>query len=133
MSAEVNRRILFIDDEELILFGLREYFTTLGFVVDSAMDYQEARGKIVPGRYRIVVADLRLSGSEGTEGLSIAAHVRDAAPGTGVILLSAFGSTEVEKEAARLGVDFFLHKPLALGELARFVAQVIRCRPELTR
>jgi CheY-like chemotaxis protein len=41
------------------------------------------------------------------------------------VLLTAYGSPEIEAEARRLGVDSFLHKPKPLTEVAEVVAGLL--------
>jgi len=119
-------RILFIDDQEVILFAMREYFTTLGYEVDCASELEEAEILIGQHAYALVVADLRLTGSSGTEGLEIVKTVRAYRPDTRVIMLTAYGSPEIEAEARRRGVDAFLHKPKPLAEVAQLASQLLK-------
>jgi DNA-binding response OmpR family regulator len=112
-------RILVVDDESAILFAMDEYFSARGYEVDCARGLEEAGARLQASRYEAVIADLRLTGSGGTEGLEVVERVRSHHPSTRVIILTAFGSPEVEREARRRGADAFLHKPVPLPELAR--------------
>jgi two-component system nitrogen regulation response regulator NtrX len=118
-------RILIIDDEEPIRFAVREYFQHSGYAVDCAQEAEEAEALLAHVRYDAVIADLRLTGIYRTEGLGIISSVRERCPWTRTVLLTAFGSPEVEREARRLGVDAFLHKPRPLAELAGVVAELL--------
>ena len=62
-------------------------------------------------------------------GLDLVAHVRQAYPKTRTVLLSAYGSSHVEQEAKRLGVDAFLHKPQPLAEIVKIVYGVVARPP----
>jgi DNA-binding response OmpR family regulator len=117
----VATRILIVDDEETILFALREYFTNFGYQVDCAREIEEAEALLAFVQYQVVMADLRLTGSHGAEGLEIIGYVRERCPWTRIILLTAYGSPEVEAEALRRGADAFLHKPKPLAEVARIL------------
>lgn len=121
-------RILIVDDEESILFAMREYFPTRGYRVDCARGLEEATVLLDTGPYSAIIADLRLSGSHGTEGLEIVDRVRARYPATRVIILTAYGLPGIEREALRRGVDVFLHKPIPLPELARIVLELL-CAP----
>jgi DNA-binding response OmpR family regulator len=112
---------LVVDDEEPILFALQEYFTSYGFHVDCARELEEAEALLSTVVYALVIADLRLTGIYGVEGLQLIGFVRERCPGTRVILLTAYGSPEIEREARRLGVDAFIYKPKPLPELAQVV------------
>lgn len=121
MSGAVLQRMLVIDDEEPILFAAREYFEALGFSVDCATELEEAQALLSHVQYDIVIADLRLTGIYGTEGLALVRHVRERCPQTRILLLTAYGSAAVEEEARRLGVDGFLQKPKPLPDVAQIV------------
>ena len=114
-------KLLVIDDEEPILFAMQEYLTALGFEVDGASEAEEAEALLAHVRYELVIADLRLSGIRPTEGLRIVAFARERCPWARLVVLTAYGSPEVEDEAYRLGADRFLHKPMPLPELAQIV------------
>jgi CheY-like chemotaxis protein len=118
--------ILIVDDEETILFAICEYFTTFGYRVDSARELEEAKALLGQTSYAVVIADLRLTGSHGTEGLELVEYVRQRQPLTRVILLTAYGSPEIEREARQRGVDAFLQKRMSLPEVAQVVAELLR-------
>lgn len=124
-ARPVPPRILIIDDEEPIRFAVREYFERSGYIVDSAQEAEEAEALLAHVRYDAVIADLRLTGIYRTEGLGIISSVRERCPWTRTVLLTAFGSPEVEREARRLGVDAFLQKPQPLSELAEVIAGLL--------
>jgi DNA-binding response OmpR family regulator len=118
-------RMLVVDDEEPILFAMREYFSTYGYRVDCARELEEAEALVLKYQYDMVVADLRLTDVYGAEGLSLIGHIRECSPRTQVILLTAYGSPEVEREARRLGVAAVLHKPRPLPEVAQIVFSLL--------
>jgi DNA-binding NtrC family response regulator len=114
-------RILVADDEEGVLFALKEYLGCCGWEVDAALTAAEARRLLETRGYAAVITDLRFSGSSGSEGLSIVRAARAHHPGAPVVLMTGYGSPETEEEARRLGVDAFVSKPVPLWELARLV------------
>jgi DNA-binding response OmpR family regulator len=117
----MSYKLLVIDDEESILFAMSEYFRLYGCDVDIAQEREEAEALISHCRYSAIIADLRLTGSYGTEGLQIISDVRQRCPGTLIILLTAYGSREIERDARTRGVDVILHKPKPLAEIAQIV------------
>lgn len=125
----MKQRLLIVDDEEPILFAMREYFSTCGYRVDCAREIDEAEVMLLGTPYAAVIADLRLSGSQSAEGLEIIGYVRERCPQTRVVLLTAYGSTEVECEARRRGVDAFLHKPMPLPAVAQIVKDLLQAAP----
>jgi DNA-binding NtrC family response regulator len=122
----MSQRILVVDDELAIGFALGEYFTLRGYEVDCAVAVKEAQALLRRGSYGALITDLSFSGGRGAEGLELAAFVRRENPGTRTVILTAYGSAEMETEARRLGVDAFLHKPTPLGQIARVLDRVLQ-------
>lgn len=118
------QRILIVDDEEAILFAMRDYFTLRGYEVDAARDAPEAVRRLDAHTYAAVVVDLCLSEMPSVEGLDVAAYVRQSCPSTRVILFTAYGSPEIEAEAHRRGVLAVLRKPQALMDVERLIRSV---------
>jgi DNA-binding NtrC family response regulator len=125
VSNGARRRLLVVDDEEAILLAFLDYFTLHGFDVRCARDRAEAQEQLEREAFDGVIADLRLAGSGGLEGLEVVERARRRWPGTRTVIVTAYGSPEVESEARRRGVDAFLHKPVRLQEIARVVAALI--------
>jgi DNA-binding response OmpR family regulator len=122
LSLDTTTRILIVDDEEPILFAMREYFAAKGWTVDCARETQEAEVLLSLNDYGVAILDLRLSGTPGAEGLDLIESVHARSPRTRIILLTAYGSREIEAEAFRRGADAFLHKPKPLSEVARIAS-----------
>ncbi len=122
------RHMLVIDDEEPILFALREYFTLLGYQVECAREPAEAEALLAGNPYAVVILDLRLSGIESTEGLELIDAIRGRCPEAGILLLTAYGNPAIEQEAVRRGADAFLNKPAPLPEVAQIVAGLLGVR-----
>ena len=120
--------MLIVDDEPAILFALAEYFSVHGLVVDTANELSEARRLLERYRYALVITDLRLSGTEGTEGFDLVTWLRDRYPRAGIVLLTGYGSPEIEREAHRRGADVFLQKPIALDALASIADRLVSTR-----
>ncbi len=114
-------RILVADDEESVLFALREYLGCCGWEVDTARSASEARNLLETRGYSAVITDLRFSGPSGTEGLAIVKAARKHHPEAPVVVMTGYGTPDVEAEARYLGVDAFVSKPVPLWELARLV------------
>lgn len=113
-------RILVVEDEEAILFALTRYLATRGYEADGASDLEAARRMLSYQRYGVVIADLRL-GIEGTEGLEVLACARLHNPAVRMILLTAYGSPEIESEAIRRGAYTILRKPIPLPDIAQVI------------
>jgi DNA-binding response OmpR family regulator len=115
-------QLLIVDDESAIRFALADFFRAAGWSVDCAAEKEEAEALLANGEYDVVIADLRLTGISGVEGLDIIQWARHLRPETRIVLLTGNGTPEIEAESRRRGADAFLSKPLPLPELEKVVA-----------
>ena len=123
-------RILVVDDEESICFSMSEYFSLHGYKVDTAREPEEAEKLIEVTDYKVVIQDLRLNTARNPDGLEIIKMIRDHNPQTRIIVLTAYGSTEMEDEARRRGADAFLRKPKPLSQVAQVVQGLLESPPK---
>ena len=115
------RNLLVVDDEESICFSMREYFSQHGFKVDTAREMEEAEGLIKATDYIVIIQDLRLGLTRHPDGLEIIKLVHKSNPETRIVVLTSYGSREVEEEARRAGADAFLRKPKPLSQVAQVI------------
>ena len=115
-------RVLVVDDEPLIRWSVSESLSDLGFRVDAAADAASALKIVTTSRapYQVIVLDLRLPDMHD---LSLLGTLRQLVPGARLILMTAFGTTDLIAHAYALGADV-LPKPFELDELHRLVTQV---------
>ena len=118
LSSSLVKRLLLVDDERNVLLGMRRYFRAAGFEVDCATEREEAEALLVETTpYDAVVVDLRITAGYGPDGLRLIGCAREWCPAAGIVVLTAFGSAEVQAEALRLGADAFFHKPAPLAQV----------------
>ena len=122
-------RLLVVDDEEAICFSMSEYFSLHGYKVDTAREMEEAEKLLDESDYKVVIQDLRLSLTSHSDGLDMIRTIREHNPQTRIIVLTAYGSAEVEDEARRCGADAFLRKPKPLSQVAQVVQGLIESPP----
>ncbi len=116
--AMTQPRILIVDDEQAILFALSRYLQKRGYRTWCAREEEEAAALILHEDFDLLIADLRLTGVQGAEGLEVIKLARHKAPTLPVILLTAFGTAPVMAEARNMGVNLLLAKPQPLDFLA---------------
>jgi len=116
-----QKRLLLVDDEETIVFAMSRYFSARGFAVDTARELNDARDLLSRGEYAAAIVDLRLTGVQGLEGLDVLRHIQEHCPRTRAILLTAYGSPDLDREARKWGADLVLSKPQPLPDLAQLL------------
>ena len=124
-TKRTSAKLLVVDDEESICFSMREYFSQHGFKVDTAREIEEAEGLIKETDYQVIIQDLRLGVEQRSDGLEIIRLVHKQNPETRIVVLTSYGSPEIEAEARRAGADAFLRKPKPLSQVAQVVQGLI--------
>ncbi|HEY9421163.1 MAG TPA: response regulator [Thermoanaerobaculia bacterium] len=120
------RRLLIVDDEEAISFAMADFFSRSGYRVDRARTKAEAEALLAgPEDYDLVIADLRLSIHEPQAGIDLLRLARSRFPLVRMVLLTAYGSPEVEAELAAFGDALLLSKPQPLLRIQEEVARLL--------
>jgi CheY-like chemotaxis protein len=122
------KTMLIADDEEVITFALEAYFTQLGYGVQIASTREEALARIAGTAYDILVADLRLSGTGGTEGLDVIRAARKRSARTVILLLTAYLLPDAVEAAKAAGADLAVQKPRPLPYLAQAITLLLAGR-----
>lgn len=116
-------KLLIIDDEPHIRHMMRLTLEAAGYAVDEAADGQAGLDRFGDGSgYGAVVLDQRMPGLDGLETLQ---RIKDRAPGSCVLMVTAFASIELAVDAMRLGATDFLRKPMTPETLRGAVAAAL--------
>lgn len=109
-------KILFVDDEPLILDSLKRELSMFKMAIDTAQSGAEGLEKIAQnGPYAVVVADYRMPRQNGIQFL---AEVMKAAPDTVKMMLSGNADLQIAMEAVNQGQIFrLMTKPCEPGVL----------------
>jgi DNA-binding NtrC family response regulator len=107
------KHLLVVDDEKTILVAFKKLFQCPDVEVDTAETFEDATGLLNEQSYDAVIADLRLSGIAGEEGLEVIRYVKDRHPETRIILITAYGNQNIMKKAYSLGASFYFEKPVS--------------------
>ena len=119
--ATKGLRVLVVDDESLVRWSLDEALSGQGHEVATAAEGRVAM-ELLTGRMRdpdVVVLDYRLPDDDG---LALLPKIRALAPASRVVLLTAYGSPEVEARALELGAERVFHKPIDMDDVGQLLA-----------
>lgn len=109
-----RNRILIVDDEPGLRFGVRDFLELQGYEVDEAESCREAQEIFRTSRPDIVIADYMLP--DGTA-LDLLPRLKEINPDTPLLILTAHGSIDLAVRAIKEGAEQFLTKPLELPAL----------------
>ena len=111
---KLKKKILVVDDEEVIRASLARDLEYQGFSVDKAEDGRQAILLLEKYEYDLVVTDLIMPDRSG---IDVLRKAKSAPQPTGVFILTGYGDMESAIEALRLGADDYVLKPCNPEEL----------------
>jgi len=89
--------------------------------VTPCLSRDEAMEAIRKQVFDLALLDVRLSGTEITAGLDLLALLKERSPQTYVIVMTAFETDEIRREAMARGASHYCDKPLNLDHLLGLV------------
>jgi DNA-binding response OmpR family regulator len=117
------KRILIIEDEQVILEVVKDYLEASGFVVEIATSGDIGLKKAVEEEYDLIILDLMLP---KTDGFEICKQVRQV-KNIPILMVSARKEDIDKIRGLGLGADDYMTKPFSVGELiARVKAHLAR-------
>ncbi len=103
-----KEKILIIDDQPTVRFGLRRLLEVQGYRVFEAETGSQALPLVTENSPQLIMLDLRLPDVDGIDLLPRIQAIDDAVP---VIILTAHGTIETAIRALKNGAENFLTKP----------------------
>ncbi len=123
MTATPVKKILIVDDEQAILLSLSYILQIEGVEVLACNEIEQAENALAEDHFDLVIADIRMSGIAGIEGLELLSYIKKNYP-TEVIIMTGFGTPEIETEAYNRGARHFFCKPIEIRTLLKVVADI---------
>ena len=128
-SPRGNERILFVDDEELLVQMAGDMLSQLGYVVTAVTSPQQALQKFQESNppFDLVITDQTMPHITGTE---LAQRILAHSPRTPIILLTGYSESVSSDTAKQLGIAEFIMKPVVEEQLAQAIRQVLDSRSQ---
>jgi YesN/AraC family two-component response regulator len=123
----MQRRLLLVDDEEVIRFTLTVILSKYGFEVSAAATVAEALQKITSEKFDILLSDLNI-GNPG-DGLTVVSAMRRTQPEAVTMILTGYPAFETALEAIRQQVDDYIVKPADIPALVRTIEDKLATPP----
>ena len=116
------RRILIVDDEPLIVKGLKYSLEQDGYETDSAADGEEAVNKFFAGQFDLVLLDVMLPKFDGIE---VCQRIRERS-NVPIIMLTAKGEDMDKILGLEYGADDYMTKPFNILEVKARIKSIFR-------
>ena len=119
--------VLVVEDELLIRWSIVETLTTGGATVLEASDAATAVTVLAAADQPVdaVILDFRLPDSND---LTLLATIRRLSPESAVVMMTAFGTPEVVRQARALGAHRVIDKPFNMHDLGVVLAEACAAR-----
>jgi CheY-like chemotaxis protein len=119
-----GRHILYIDDDEAIVFLMTRLLLRQGYRVSGHTDARAALAAVRadPGGFDLVVTDYNMP---GTSGLEVARALREIRADLPVALASGYITEELRETAPGAGVRELIYKPDTVEEFCQTVARLV--------
>ena len=118
-----DARLLIVEDNDDLAFGLRTNLEVQGYQVELAADGREGLLRAQQDAFDLIVLDLMLPKMNGIEVLK---KIRKTNPSTPILILTAKGNEVDKVTGLRLGADDYVTKPFGLMELLARVEALLR-------
>ena len=118
----MGKRILLVDDEPLILKGLKYTLEQEGYETDSAMDGEEALAKFFAQPYDMILLDVMLP---KLDGIAVCQRIREHS-NVPIIMLTAKGEDMDKILGLEYGADDYITKPFNILEVKARIKAIMR-------
>jgi two-component system response regulator VanR len=108
------KKILVVDDDEIVRKNLATLLGRAGFEADQAGDGVEAVEKLNQQKFELVLSDIVMPRMDGH---ALIAHIGSHWPKTRIIMMTAYFQSESDKKFIAAGADDFIGKPIIFDEL----------------
>ena len=122
-----GQRVLYVDDEEQLIYLARRGLGKLGYHLTTFLDARAALEafRAQPADFDVIITDLAMP---GLSGLEFAAEIRLVSPGVPIILPSGYLRPQDTESAHRLGIRELLPKPASLDHLVQAIQRALQSR-----
>lgn len=123
MESLRNKSVLVVDDNPAMLRAMTKVLGNEGMRVTGLSDPTAVVTKLAESetRFDLVITDLRMPTFSGRGVLALASAFSELP----VIIITAFGGSDIEAQALQLGAFAFLEKPVAAAELIDVVKRAL--------
>ncbi|MGO9144831.1 MAG: response regulator [Desulfomonilia bacterium] len=119
-----TERILFVDDELILVELAEKMFNKLGYTVVTKSSSSEALELFQkdPDKYDLVITDLTMPVMTGDR---VAQRIMESRPDIPIILCSRYSENISEEKAKKIGIREFVMKPLEMKTLAKAIRKAL--------
>ena len=118
------KKVLIIDDEETLTWSMSKSLSKDRdkYEVMIANNGKEALNLLKKSEVDLVISDIRMP---DINGLDLLVRIKKEYPQTKVIIMTAYGSSDVQKGAKRRGSLYYIEKPFEINDIRKIIIDLI--------
>ena len=122
------KKILVIDDEELIIKSLRKLLEYNDFAVVVAKNGQDAITIAEEEKFDLIIADIKMPGINGVDSVQSIYEIltEKNTPKIPVIFITGYADSEIKDRAKLLNPVAYIYKPFDITELVGKIKAVLQ-------
>jgi DNA-binding NtrC family response regulator len=124
-----DARVLVVDDEQMVCLALRNWLEEENYLAHAVEDGPQAIAVVREENWDIVLLDLRMPGMDGIEVLK---QIKEIAPHTVVIMMTAYASIAGAVQAMKEGAYDYIVKPLDVEQLTLMLKRIVEHQQLIT-
>src|SRR5881397_1329146 len=121
-------KLLLIDDEADVQYSFRRIFDSPEIELTAASSGEEGLKLISKVKPDLVIMDVRMGGMNGLETLR---RIRETNAKLPVIMMTAYGTTQMAIEAMKLGAYGYLLKPFDVPKLKQIIGAALKAARDM--
>lgn len=104
----MSKRMLIVDDDQVLRDRLARAFSERGLEVRTAQDYETGLNVAAELDPELAVVDLKMPGRSGLE---LTQALKEQHNACRIVVLTGYGSIATAIDAIRIGATYYVHKP----------------------
>ena len=124
MAREL-KKVLIVDDEETLTWSMAKSLSRDRdkYEIEIANNGKEALDVLGKMPIDLVLSDIRMP---DINGLDLLVQIKRDYPETKVIIMTAYGSSDVQREASKRGSLYYIEKPFEINEIRKLILDLIK-------
>jgi DNA-binding NtrC family response regulator len=118
------KNILIVDDEESVRYSFERFLNEPGYQVTTAKNGTEALSKYADQSFDLVVLDVRLPDMSG---LDVLTKIKSIDPRAVVLMITAYGTTDLAIETTKQGAYDYILKPFDIPAMKKVIEEALNC------
>jgi nitrogen regulation protein NR(I) len=118
------KKILIVDDEESVRYSFQRFLNEPEYQVITAKNGDEALSKYTNQSFDLAVLDVRLPDMSG---LDVLTKIKSIDPRAVVLIITAYGTTDLAIETTKQGAYDYILKPFDIPAMKKVIEEALNC------